>query len=449
MMATGKGHRDFPEPPSDLSTRPDRERFLELSAVIHKACQANPRDRYAGARALVADFERLDAGHSVKRHHALQRGWAWSWKAAFVLALSGLGVLLVKNQRDSRATITKLNASPFAKSGATNYAAWEAQQRGLFMARTYTSIGFSNAIQEFERAVAVDPNYVRGWVVLSSYVFLSGFYGYIPGGEAATRARTCAETALKLEPNEAGPLFMLAECNLALDYDFARAEPLFRKAIQMNPTFDVLRENFAARLWYYGHFQEAEEMLQRVIHEAGAGSAEGYTSAGYSGATLGQTYGAQGRYEEALAALDEAIRLEPYRPDAYFSRADLQWAIGRRAEAARDWLRFVQLNGFASLSQTDAAPLEKALSEGGPDEFLRRLIELLEQRRAQGHFVSAYDLARLDAHLGKKTRALDYLELAADEHRTYALSAKVHVAFKGLHDEPRYHAVLRRLKLEQ
>lgn len=123
--------------------------------------------------------------------------------------------------------------------------------------------------------------------------------------------------------------------------------------------------------------------------------------------------------------------------------------MGRRAEAARDWQRFVELGGFASLGREDVGPLEKALGENGPEGFLRQLIELLEQRLARGQFVSAYDLARLHAFAGNKPRALDYLEQAVDEHRTYTLSAKVHLAFRDFQDEPRYRAVVRRLKLEK
>lgn len=47
VMATGKHHRDFPEPPADLATLPPpaRVQLLELTAIIHKATQTNPKDR--------------------------------------------------------------------------------------------------------------------------------------------------------------------------------------------------------------------------------------------------------------------------------------------------------------------------------------------------------------------------------------------------------------------
>jgi hypothetical protein len=109
----------------------------------------------------------------------------------------------------------------------------------------------------------------------------------------------------------------------------------------------------------------------------------------------------------------------------------------------------VEKDGFSSLTHEDAATLGAAFTQSPPDQFLLKFIELLEQRRAEGKFVSSYDLARLHAHAGHKTRALDYLEQAVDEHRLFALSAKVHIAFEEFQNEPRYHAVLRRFNLEK
>jgi molybdenum cofactor biosynthesis enzyme MoaA len=123
--------------------------------------------------------------------------------------------------------------------------------------------------------------------------------------------------------------------------------------------------------------------------------------------------------------------------------------LNRQTEAVRDWLNFVEMDGTPSLNHQDAATLNTILMRSGPDQFLRNFIELLEQRRAQGNFVSAYDLARLHAQAGDKTRALDYLEQAVDEHRSDILSAKVRITFQDFQNEPRYHAVLRRLKLEK
>jgi len=50
---TGKDRLDFPEIDSQLSTRPDRERLLQLNDVLIKACANDPKKRYKSARKCI------------------------------------------------------------------------------------------------------------------------------------------------------------------------------------------------------------------------------------------------------------------------------------------------------------------------------------------------------------------------------------------------------------
>ncbi|HEY5232926.1 MAG TPA: serine/threonine-protein kinase [Verrucomicrobiae bacterium] len=449
---TGLDRRQYPELPADLRQWPDAAPAFELNLILVKACAADARERYASAEAMLADLKLLDAGKSVKRRRSVQRGWAWSWKAAVAVALVTLGILLVKNNRDNRAEFTKLeraqrawqNATPFQQSGTTNRAAWEASERAGTLSTAFTPVGFSNAVQEYERAVELDPNYAAAWIDQAMALFLSVEKGYVSGSDALPRALFCAEKGTKLDPSDAWGWEWVGECTLALTYDFTRAEPILRKGVQLaqhEPQGWNLRNNLACLLWFYGRFDEAEAILVQIIREQ--------PSEGYSNSRLGLIYASQGRFADAVTSLGECILLQPNWPEAYIERGEILWALNRRPEAARDWLRYVELGGFASLTHEDAAMLNTTLDQDGPDGFLRSLLEVLERRRAEGKFVSAYDLARLYAEAENKARALDYLETAVDEHRTYVLSAKVDIVFKDFHDEPRYHAVLRRLKLEK
>ncbi|MHB8521180.1 MAG: protein kinase domain-containing protein [Limisphaerales bacterium] len=439
---TGLDRRQYPELPADLRQWPDSALAFELNTILVKACAADPNQRYTSAEAMLADLKLLEAGKSVKRRRSIQRGWARSWKAAVAVALVALGFLLINNERARRAAIARLNASPFENSGTTNYAAWEAVQRAIQMTHTYTASGMSNSVQELERAIALDPNYASAWGNLSSRLHLLAAAGFTPSKEAMQRAQVCAETALRLRPADGGAHFLLGECVLALTYDLARAESLFREGIALDPKFPNLRNNLVAEIWCYGRFAEAEALLNQVERE------EPSSESVYN--LRARIYAATGRFDEALTAAGESVRLQPGRPSTYSVRSEILWAMSRRADAARDLLRFVELNGFVGLDpMTDVPSLRLALTELKPEGFLSELIQRLEKAREHGLFVSAFDLARLHAQAGDKARALDYLEQAVDEHRSMTLTAKYTPAFKDFQNEPRYHAVLRRLKLEK
>lgn len=53
---------------------------------------------------------------------------------------------------------------------------------------------------------------------------------------------------------------------------------------------------------------------------------------------------ALGRYEEALAAISELLRIHPNHPEAHFRRGHLFWSLGRFKEALDDLNRVISLN---------------------------------------------------------------------------------------------------------
>ncbi|MCZ7640254.1 MAG: hypothetical protein M5U12_31885 [Verrucomicrobia bacterium] len=136
-LSTGRDRRDFPEPPADLPTRPDRAPLLELNAVLHRACAPDPRQRYPDARAMLADLEHLDAGESVRARHALQRRWARVKRVAApvvgILLVAGLAWGAFRSGRQTQPAQTPVAAvvSPHSvfvlpfRNGGTNGADWD------------------------------------------------------------------------------------------------------------------------------------------------------------------------------------------------------------------------------------------------------------------------------------------------------------------------------------
>jgi WD40 repeat protein len=83
-ISTGKDRRDFPALPEPHSSLDEERRFLELNAIILKACQRNPLERYESAEQIHADLLLLQAGKSVRRTHQLERRLAMASRAGAV-----------------------------------------------------------------------------------------------------------------------------------------------------------------------------------------------------------------------------------------------------------------------------------------------------------------------------------------------------------------------------
>ena len=80
----------------------------------------------------------------------------------------------------------------------------------------------------------------------------------------------------------------------------------------------------------------------------------------------------------------------------------------------------------------------------GDSAEARKRLAALEAQRGQ-RFISDDAFALMYLGLGDTRRALDLLERAADERDFTLVLLPVYPYFAGVHDEPRYRAVLKRL----
>ncbi|MBI1176105.1 protein kinase [bacterium] len=72
-LCTGRDRKDYPELPTAIAELPDRERLLELNAIIAKACRESPKDRYQTATAMKQDLLLMQSGKSVRRMQKLEQ----------------------------------------------------------------------------------------------------------------------------------------------------------------------------------------------------------------------------------------------------------------------------------------------------------------------------------------------------------------------------------------
>jgi serine/threonine protein kinase len=92
---TGKDRLDFPEVDSQLSTRPDRERLLQLNDVLIRACANDPKKRYDSAAAMHQDLEAIASGEQP----GTSRTRFWITAGSFTVVLGvAIGFWLMRSQ---------------------------------------------------------------------------------------------------------------------------------------------------------------------------------------------------------------------------------------------------------------------------------------------------------------------------------------------------------------
>jgi WD40 repeat protein len=143
-LCTGKDRQEFPELPTDLSERPDREGLLELNVVIARACRQDPRERYQSALAMHNDLVLLQSGKSLARLHAAERTVAKLKRAGLiVVSVAGLSAGLFLWQVRETTQMKKLAADNLRLAKMSQQSASEARE-SLRQMQVANGVGLMN-----------------------------------------------------------------------------------------------------------------------------------------------------------------------------------------------------------------------------------------------------------------------------------------------------------------
>jgi TolB-like protein/DNA-binding winged helix-turn-helix (wHTH) protein/Tfp pilus assembly protein PilF len=165
------------------------------------------------------------------------------------------------------------------------------------------------AITDFERAIAIDPDFALAYAGLADVYVVLPLLTAVPQEEAYPKAKQAADKALALDPSLAEAHTSSAYVRLYLNWDFDGADEGFRKAIELNPGYATAHQWYSELLSFQGRHAEAIAEIRKAL-ELDPLSAVMHHRAG-------QTYQQAREYEQAIRKVDpEWDRL---RSDARFT----------------------------------------------------------------------------------------------------------------------------------
>lgn len=363
--------------------------------------------------------------------------WAETYQRELTNVLS-LQTEIARNiAREIHVTLTPQEATALAgPAHVADPRAHEAYLRGRFFWRKQTEESTPKALEYFEQAVAIDPQYARAFAGLSDiYWDVAAGFDREPArqAEARQKARQAAEKALALDPMLSDAHSSAGFVKLHFDWDWTGAEASFRQALELNPN-DVLAHGGLGELSLamgktseaLAHFQKAYELAPASLLQNGA---------------LGSGLFYARKYDEAVRQYQRTLEMEgnPFAL-ADVARARLQTAA--RDEAVRGLEESVkQSNDRAEL----VAALAYAHGFTGNSGEARRLLGVL-QKRADA---PAMFLALAHAGLGEKEQAFRMLARAVEKRENAVMFFRVWPEFDSLRTDPRYDGLLKKMNLPE
>jgi serine/threonine protein kinase/TolB-like protein len=327
--------------------------------------------------------------------------------------------------------LSRADEQKIAKTYTTNAGAYRLYLQGRFFWNKREEKDFRKAVEYFNQAIALDPNYALAYSGLAdAYALLSGF-GFTPPAEGMTKAREFALQALSLDNGLAEPHATLGYVLKSFHYDFAGAEREFKRAIELNPNYATVHQWYGELLTNAGRFDEASTEYRRGLEIDPLLLPLNWD--------YGRFLYMSRRYDESLAQHKKTIELDPGFARAHRTLAELNRIKGDYANAIEEQAKFFELSG----EPQKAALLRENFAKSGWNGYLR-LVTAENSPLEENNWV----VARAYVELGEKDKAFAELNKAYESRRSVTW-LKVDPLFDPLRSDPRFQELLKKIGFPQ
>lgn len=292
----------------------------------------------------------------------------------------------------------------------------------------------NKSIHYFEKALELDSTYSLAYSGLADSYFSMAWFGKLNRNEAFSKGKTLALKAISIDNKNPAPHATLGGIATYHEWNWKSAEKEFKQAITLNPNYAT------AYLWY-------AELLDIL-----------------------------GRNKEARKHLDLAIKLNPNSYIIYSTSAMLHAKMGQYDKALIDARRAKEINKnqgwsdwiifeiYTILGKDDEAIAQMEESWNSQSVFemakgsrfaydkygIKGVYKYIINYDLENNFTQnqAYRMAQKYAFIEENKKALEWLEIAIEHRELEIPKIKNDPYFRNLHNEPRFKAILKKMKLE-
>jgi serine/threonine-protein kinase len=334
---------------------------------------------------------------------------------------------------------TEMGSSPELRPArqTSNLQAYDDYLRGLHAMNRWTEDEIERAIGCFEEAIIRDPDYALAHAALAECLvwFYSGI-GTRPARQTIPRAREAARRALELGPGLAEGHKVMALIAMSHDWDRGSAARGFARALELNPG------SADARVWNGWRLSLLEGSHEEALGELRI--AERLDPLDLKIKTqIGYVYYFLRDFERAAVQFRSVLAVDPQFAFGHYALGDVHAQQGRYPEAVEALEESIRLGGS---SVNHLAILAYVHGLSGRAEEARRLLADIRERVAREH-ASPIWVALAQIGLGEDDSAFEWLDRAFEERDGSLILVAASPEFDPLRKDPRFRSLLERMGL--
>jgi DNA-binding winged helix-turn-helix (wHTH) protein/TolB-like protein/Tfp pilus assembly protein PilF len=330
--------------------------------------------------------------------------------------------------------LTQQQRQSLNEDATDNVEAYHLYLNGLHHWRAFTPESLMAAVNYHNAALQLDPDFALAWAGLARAYMVIAIYGPLPASEAFPKAREAALKGVALAPNTAATHVPMAAVKLFHDRDWRGAQRELDLMEQLDPASGDLA---TLRGYYYQAMGRPDLALGLLLKSRDAAPDWQITTSDVLEGLIEAR-----RFDEAIRESRRQIALDPRTATPHSVLGSALAATGRFDEA------IAPLEEAVKHSQKTAVRHQGTLAwthaKAGRREQALALIE--EMKRSDSPWMP-FSVARAYTALGEQDQVFVWLNRAADAHFAFLWDVRNRYEFDVIRDDPRYAQLLARIRL--
>jgi TolB-like protein/Flp pilus assembly protein TadD len=344
----------------------------------------------------------------------------------------------------SRAIVDKLKPQLFAegdrrlaKDCIENVEAYKLYLQGRYF---WNKMSYNEAIEHFEQALALDPNYALAYAGLADVYNIMAFYlsGAVNVKEYYIKAEEAALKALKLDDTLSEAHASLGILKVRYEWDWKGAERALKRAIELNPGNALAHGYYGEYLWTMGRFHEGV-VEHKIGLELDPLSRSINTVFGF---ILESTHKA----DQAMEQYHKTLELYPNHPMVLAFLGSAYMRNGKH----KDGIALIEKAESITKGKSPftLGILGYAYGVAGKREEAQEILDEVIERSRQEYFSPLF-IAIIYTGMGNKDKAFEWVDKAYKDRDPTLYPLKTVAILGSLHSDPRFTVMLKKMGLEE